>query len=130
MASLIERAWAAGFFDGEGTVFCQTWEPKPEHKQPNGHASVRVALKQVEYAPIARFAAAVGQGRVRGPYARRRHAHNARPCHEWAVSGKKAEAVLEMLMPLLSEPKREQAIAALAAVAAWRLEHPQVKERV
>lgn len=92
---MLELAWAAGFFDGEGSAF------QMRGKKP-GQVYLALQVSQKDKRPLERFSKALGIGRVRGPY----KSHNGQSF--WAVSGKKAQVVIEQLWPYLSEPKREQ----------------------
>ncbi len=56
MKILTERAWAAGFFDGEGNVV---------RRKDNG---IIVQIDQVDRDSLDRFREAVGAGHVLGPY--------------------------------------------------------------
>ena len=56
-----ELAWAAGFFDGEGTISF-----KPNGKGNKGRPDIQIA--QSEVYPLERFKLAVGVGKVYGPY--------------------------------------------------------------
>lgn len=114
-APIFELAWAAGFFDGEGSAFCKVKPPRPE--TPGGFASLGVSMKQVRREPLDRFVAAVGVGNVRGPYQVKNP--NGQPIFEWGVSGAPADLVLAGLWPFLSDPKREQVVTARKAVAGW-----------
>lgn len=98
----IELAWAAGFFDGEGTVSQTT--AKGTHKR-----YLIVRLAQTDRRPLERFAAAVGHGRVNGPYTHTKGEGRWSDFYTWQAGGSKAEMVLAKLDPFLSAPKREQA---------------------
>lgn len=95
-----ELAWAAGFFDGEGNAYFK-----------NG-GSFALQAAQVHREPLDRFRAAVGTGKVYGPYKAR--AGNRQPYYSYAVSGLKAEEAYTSLRPYLSSIKRQQADAALS----------------
>jgi hypothetical protein len=101
-----ELSWSAGFFDGEGT----TGLSKGRY--------ARMSIHQVDRRPLDRFQSAVlGVGSVIGPYPHK----NGRwqPIHQWRVSGSGAQAVLAMLWPFLSEPKKEQARPVLEVMSAY-----------
>jgi hypothetical protein len=94
-----ELAWAAGFFDGEGsTLYTSTQK---------GRYHLRVMVWQKDQRPLHRFQAALELGSIYGPYIKQKD------MSVWVVSCAKAEEALEKLWPYLSEPKREQAISAL-----------------
>lgn len=98
-----ELAWAAGFFDGEGSTV-QT------SRITNGRSSrrysrIQMSLAQNDRRPLDRFAAAVGAGSICGPYQFRRR----NPIYIWRASSKRdVLAVINALWLHLSEPKREQ----------------------
>ncbi len=117
MSPVYERAWAAGFFDGEGwTSFLQS--PRHRDATARGSGSLRMAVAQVERTTLDRFMQAVGNlGKVYGPYKRSRP--DWEPRYEWRANGKVANEVIDLLWPFLSEPKKEQAQRARAAYNAY-----------
>lgn len=104
----IELAWAAGFFDGEGSV-----SPHID-KRPGRNPGLQIDIEQTDERPLIRFQKAVGQGgrrtlckpRVptRKPLWRLHYGHAA------------SFDTLIVLWPYLSEPKREQAMAAFRTI--------------
>ena len=92
-----ELAWAAGFFDGEGTT-CKT---KTAYRV--GSVATRLSVPQKGIECLTRFQKAVGgQGKIYD-----------RKCKVsiFAVAVlENVDAVLTLLWPYLSEPKKEQAI--------------------
>lgn len=92
-----ELAWAAGFFDGEGS---SSGVVKPNEHGP----SVYLRINQVDRRPLERFLRAVGLGQINGPYVRK----IGKPQCVWQVAGFKSDIVMALLWPSLSEPKREQ----------------------
>jgi hypothetical protein len=99
-------AWAAGFFDGEGSTLLST-----KHQ-----VSITVGQSGDEgLAILERFNQSVGSiGKVRGPYRTRSAVH--KPVYVFAVHGfERTQAIIAMLWPWLTEPKREQASSRLAA---------------
>jgi hypothetical protein len=92
--------WAAGFFDGEGSVNVT------RDKRPGRRLALHLDIEQVDERPLRRFAEAVGwKGNivVRAP-----RAPNRRTIHRIAMSGPEVIRVMQMLWPWISEPKREQ----------------------
>jgi hypothetical protein len=104
-ARQLELAWAAGFFDGEGTAYlCQS---------NRIYYHFRLALPQVERGPLERFQAAVGgAGIIGGPY--KPSSGGGRPIHRWRCNSVQGKEVLKKLWPYLCEVKRAQATKALA----------------
>jgi hypothetical protein len=97
----VELAWAAGFYDGEG------------HTRVSNNC-VRMALAQIEPSTLCRFVAAVGVGKVRGPFEPSNP--NSQPIWRWDVSGANAREVFDKLAPFLSGPKWQQAQEAFSVV--------------
>lgn len=105
-----ERAWAAGFFDGEGctTAHCgyggERLQPRVRITQ-NGEQGRRL---------LHRFRRAVGVGKVYGPYPPAKNQNLVR--NYWgATSLKDVKITLRALWPHLSVVKREQAKRCFAA---------------
>lgn len=104
MATDLELAWAAGFFDGEGCIYLRAGK---------GIAGWQLlcSLGQSDDSPLEEFQRIVGGVGFVG----RRHypkRSNRRPCWAWQTSSQKAEDVLRLLLPFL-RVKRSQAVAAL-----------------
>lgn len=105
-----ELAWAAGFFDGEGTTFL-----RKERRHKGGTTgkmypltSPVLSVAQVELEPLDRFARAVDGRRPGGPYKPRND--RSRPYHRWDACGRPSvHRILSLLWPYLSGPKKEQA---------------------
>lgn len=92
-----ERAWAAGFFDGEGSV--------GRHK--NGKKfRVQVQVAQSDPEVLYRFLAVVQIGKVRGPYGPYRT--QSKPYYQYEAHNKEqARQVFTRLEPYLSSIKRK-----------------------
>lgn len=89
----LELAWAAGFFEGEGSVGVN---------RLGGVAQPRLRLfigQKNDRWPVDRFAAAVGLGNVNGP--------DKRGVYQWSVSGAKAHQAMELLLPHLGEQSKK-----------------------
>jgi hypothetical protein len=81
-------AWAAGFFEGEGTI-----------TQSNGRLVVR--LNNTDPEPVKRFATIVAFGAIYGPYQyASRDGHRRKPFWIWHSEEYEALEVLELLWPL------------------------------
>jgi hypothetical protein len=111
-----ERAWAAGFFDGEGHVATQI--------NGNGHGSIHLVVPQAGSPALPeRFKAAVGGvGVVQGPY--QPEGNRQKRWQYQASSLDDVLGVVHCLWPWLGEVKRKQATEALgdkwlAAKAPW-----------
>lgn len=101
-----ELAWAAGFFDGEGSICCSFRA---------GRAEISFSVSQSDRRPIDRFHKVIKVGSVRGPYAQRYV--NGKPYYIYSVSThSRIQAVVAMLWRWLSEPKREQVTRAIQSI--------------
>ena len=107
-ATECEVAWAAGLFEGEGSI-----------TQSGGRLFVRL-----DEDVVLRFAEIARHGDVYGPYKHQGKDGSARkPYWVWLAPEYDALEVLEMLWPCLSERRREQALA-LAPIEAILLGRP------
>jgi hypothetical protein len=89
-------AWAAGIFDGEGTV---TWTNSKYSK------TLRLSVSQASTDEIPqRLKQAVGLGNVNGPYGPYRG--SKKPHFQWNVNGADAHEAMCRLWPFLSSVKR------------------------
>lgn len=103
-----ELAWAAGFFDGEGSAGVCTGS--------SGRFYLTLSVGQNNQSTLVRFQKAVlGLGRQYGPYTYKKRP-NTKPWYNWKVSTfQSVQAVIAVLWQFLSEPKRFQIKQALTA---------------
>lgn len=103
-----ELAWAAGFFDGEGSIRL--------HDYARGYAPyVYIQITQVGRAELDRFQQAVlGLGGVYGPYRDRRGSRQPSFCYRCGRFGD-SQAVMAALWPFLGATKRTAALSAFRA---------------
>ena len=113
LVSKDELIWAAGFFDGEGTI-----GPNLSSKNFSNVPCIRLGLSQVDRRPLDRFCEAVNVGTVQGPHVHAKKSYSE--YYTWKVAGMKAIQVLILIEPWLSQPKSEQAIQEIAKVAMIR----------
>lgn len=100
-----EIAWAAGFYDGEGCTSNSTASGRYRY--------LSLQISQAEPTTLHRFWEAVGQiGKVYGPYVREDRPGHHRRHWRYQAHNRDALAVIELLLPYLSEPKREQYLRA------------------
>ena len=93
-----ELAWAAGFFDGEGTIYQRSRRSQKEWN---------IEVAQKDRRPLDRFVSAVGHGKVINRNGRgHTKPHFMYVCYKM----NDREDVLNALWPYLSEPKKEQAL--------------------
>lgn len=100
-----ELAWAAGLFEGEGTI-CAV-----KAKVVTGTKFYpRAQLGMTDLDVITRFVDIIGIGKVRGPYEKNGSAGiRPKPIYFWAVAKKdEFEEAINMLWPFLGERRREQ----------------------
>ena len=107
-----EMAWAAGLFDGEGTIGVRRNGPAARTRR------IGLALGMTDRTVVERFASALGGiGRVYEPRVSSRYPL-VKPVHVFAIhSFERTQATIAALWSWLSEPKRNQARRALVA---WR----------
>jgi hypothetical protein len=88
-------AWAAGFFDGEGsTSVLKTKRDK--------YSYIRMSITQKDRAVLDKFQSIVGVGKI--------YKHNTRNTFSWdCYKQEEVFQVLDMLWPFLSDIKRTQA---------------------
>lgn len=107
-----KRAWAAGFFDGEGWA-AAVGSKRRHTRQP--HAQINQSSTTGVPEVLVRFRDAVeGLGAIRGPQIMK----GREPLYRWTVSSRgQVRRVYELLKPWLSGPKAAQFRRALAPLA-------------
>lgn len=95
MPAKTEIAWAAGFFDGEGTTCLQK-------QTKSGRDYPRIAITQKFPEVLHRFRAAVNIGKVYGPYRHAAPYQFVATCHDAVIA-------LRVIWPYLSPIKKAQA---------------------
>lgn len=118
----LERSWAAGFFDAEGS----TYNRRTSDRLGEVLKIICKVGQSTEDGSIAdvlpRFARAVGRGYISGPYWDR----GRLPHHVWSIQAFAGVVeVHEALCPVLSPVKREQAHRAIAAFVQYRAGRPK-----
>jgi hypothetical protein len=107
----IELAWAAGFWDGEGSV---SLSYRGVYNRPR----IIVEIAQVHREVLDRFTAATGMGKVRGPY--RPKTKNAQPYYRWGLEGTTHLHLLKnKIYTYLGSEKRNQIDRAIDAQRLW-----------
>lgn len=97
MSNKFELAWAAGFFDGEGSISVT---------KIKGFGRLLIQIGQSDIRPLIRFKNAVNCGTINGPY----QIKNYKPMWRFSIRiYKDCKKTLELLWPFMSEPKKEQA---------------------
>lgn len=104
-----ELAWAAGFWDGEGSAYLVRQEGR-RTAQP--HARINQSSTTGMPEVLVRFEAALGFGSLQGPDLM----EGREPLYRWVVSSRAlVEAILERLEPWLGQVKRHQLQTVLGA---------------
>ena len=112
-----ELAWAAGLFEGEGSVHL-----KPSRRYP------AATLEMTDEDTVRRFHAAVGLGHVYGPRVR---SVTRRPMWAWSVSGfEKTQALLALLWYGLGVRRRSRWAEVLTQASHARLGRDPVTGRL
>ena len=113
----IELAWAAGFFDGEGTI------GNGRDVRHGGSVNIQMSVVQagtVDNPPdsLVRFRDAVGGGKI---YHRKTNKgrFGSKPLWAWRATGNEAESIFNMLRPFLCLAKLDQGASALAFRHEW-----------
>jgi hypothetical protein len=107
---MTEAAWAAGFFDGEGSTTCC----KHEARKQAIYFRVACQIDQLHPYVLRRFQRAVGVGKVRGPY-------GLKKVYKWSVCAfSEVIAVLGVLEPYLSPVKQRQFKHAIKKMQQYR----------
>lgn len=120
-------AWAAGFFDGEGSTTLQN----ANSTRPRDYLTPQLTISQ-HGSPecLVRFQAAVGGlGKLRGPDTYPQQGYTGQ---RWTWAARRhdnAQAVLACLWPWLSGPKREQALRVFRAYNEDRQTNPRRRWR-
>ena len=92
-----EIAWAAGLFDGEGSI-------------THTRRDLQVLLKNTDFELVDRFERIVERGRVYGPYERQeRDGFVRKPAWLWVAHGDAGHDVIDLLAPWLSARRLGQA---------------------
>jgi hypothetical protein len=103
-------AWAAGLFEGEGTICVGT-------HSSNRRKFIRLALSTTDEDVMRRFAAVIGCGRVNGPYVDGRT--NNKPRWHWQETTLEGtDKALALLLPFLGERRLQQLADTRAVVEA------------
>ncbi len=104
MSELI--AWAAGFYEGEGSISCtdrRVMEIHGKRRTPQ----LLLSIGQRDKEPLNKFREAVDCGFVRGPYV------NRGATFVFTATGKAVPPIVDLLWPWLSARRRAQAAVAI-----------------
>lgn len=101
MTRLTDIAWAAGLFEGEGTIVAGR---KPQY--------IRLALGMTDRDVVERFASILG-GAAQSWYPPRVQSSGRKRMWYWIATGQRAANVIRLLMPYLGERRSSRAAVAL-----------------
>lgn len=101
-------AWAAGFYEGEGSCGCYNVK---------GYESLRLVISQAEPEPLIRFKDALGFGKIYGPYPYRNRPTRKPIWHYKLARAGEIMTVISALWPWLSRRRKDQFAAAMKK---WR----------
>lgn len=105
-----DLAWAAGFYDGEGSTV-------PVRQMKRGRSTMAVTISQKDPEVLEKFAAIVGRGYLTPPC--RPSASKPNPCWQFRVNRwRHCLGVMDLLWPYLGTLKREQFLRVKAEVMA------------
>lgn len=114
MSRATDLAWAAGFFDGEGSVEFRRRKPTPTRNSSEWHLKVRIA--NTHYPSIVRVHQIFGFGHIQTALREKPR----KTAYYWCATTKLAETALALIQPYLIT-KREQVDVALAGVKLRKL---------
>lgn len=97
---IIEIAWAGGFMEGEGSIGAQ--------RRASGHVNLIAQAAQADPEPLERLRAALGCGRIYGPYKQSRSGiRSVQDRYAWMVYDfESVQHVTVLLWPFLGSRKR------------------------
>ena len=107
-------AWAAGFLDGEGSIYSRNVRNRYKNRRGEFYHSraLQVSASQHRPEPLQRLASLFG-GKVSGPRVTILNGREHKPSWKWTLSSfEKCQAAIAATWPFLMV-KKEQAIAAL-----------------
>jgi hypothetical protein len=96
----IDRAWAAGFYEGEGSI------------SACGGGRLILSIGQTEREPLDRFERAMPSGAISGPK-RQTSPLSRKPFFQFQANGEGAMNCIRILWPNLSRRRQTQALRAL-----------------
>lgn len=99
----LEIAWAAGLFEGEGSIY-------PYRDSKSGTHYPRLDLASTDEDVVRRFARIVDGGSVYGPIQR----PNRKPFWRWQATGTRARLALDLFAPHLGERRSARRTEVLA----------------
>lgn len=106
----LDVAWAAGFFDGEGSISIRkTYSKLKSQGTTRQTYGLYLRVAQVDRSPLDKFTLIFGTGSVNKV---RRDDPNRPMYHDWCAAGESAARILARMLPYLTV-KRERALLGL-----------------
>jgi hypothetical protein len=105
-----ETAWAAGLFEGEGSIFSK--RKIDGHTRP-GYLTLRLSMTDEDV--VRRFRSTVGVGNVSGWETRRGY----KPIWTWVANGRDAAQLLDDLRPWFGHRRAQRSAEALRLHEVW-----------
>jgi len=120
MATEIELAWAAGFYDGEGSSLCSIKYRYPKNRTGK-YANIQIAVDQNNLDNLHRFRDAMGGiGSITQFRGR---------CSRWLVSNfEDCQKVKDLLWPYLGKEKRDQFERTFERKRDWKNIEPESRK--
>jgi hypothetical protein len=103
-----EKAWAAGFFDGEGSIHVT------RDKRPGRRVLLQINIEQVDPRPLRRWMEAMSL--PCNISLRPSRSQNRQSIHRVCLGHDKSIKVIQKMWPYLSEPKQEQILRCVKEV--------------
>lgn len=110
----LELAWAAGLFDGEGSVIKEHKEGR-RRKDGTQRSYPRLYVGNTDQELLERFQTALQAGKIHGPYGRfGRYGQAIKPMYHWTASHRQGRKAAALLYPLLASHNRQRVAAAFS----------------
>jgi hypothetical protein len=109
-----ELAWAAGFFDGEGSIGCYITSNGKSYRSPR----LMIQIAQTDPEVLERFRDSVGVGRVTGPFSPKTEKSREYWCYR-VENFEKIQIIIVQLWQWLSSQKKSDMSKAMKTYLAW-----------
>lgn len=123
-----EIIWAAGLFEGEGSI---VWTSYPSRHRTKRYTRCQVSLHTTDKDVLERFVKAIGFGTINGPYTYvSRKIRKRKPSWYWAVAGhERVQTTIAMLWPWLGERRQKRAKEVLTLELSAR-SHSKTQDKI
>ena len=105
-------AWAAGIFEGEGSITIRTLRPHNRERHP----AVIMQMNMTDEDVVREFFRIVEVGTLRGPYHSPSRGSKRKPIWFWSAAGKDVKPLLQQFLPYLLSRRTVRALEAIQAV--------------